>query len=83
MYIDRPKSPEELYKLFVKGMPLKPIEEGFGCGIRRKGWNISIYRVDAYNRESIQIEFYAAISAYYPDWTLKAYKHVDTETKNT
>ena len=80
MYISKPNTPEELYQFFIKGMPLKPINLNYGFDFRRKGWNLYTYRVDAYNKEFIQLEFYTAISAYYPDWILEAFKHVDIKT---
>ena len=80
MYISKPETPEELYQFFIKGIPLKPIEQGFGYKFRRKGWNISIYRVKTYNKEMIQLKFLTTISAYHPDWTLKAFKYANTET---
>lgn len=80
MYINKPKTSEELYKFFIKGMPLKPIKQSFGYRTRRKGWNISVYRVNTDNKKLIQLKFYTAINAYCPDWILETFKHVDTET---
>lgn len=80
MYISKPKTPEELYKFFTKGISLKPIKHNYGYTLRRKGWNIYTYRVDAYNKEYIQLELYTAISTYYPDWILEAFKHVNIKT---
>ena len=77
MYISKPKTPEELYQFFIKGIPLKPIEQGFGYKYRRKGWNISIYRVNTPNKELIQLKFLTAISAYHPDWILESHKYDD------
>lgn len=75
MYIEKPKVPEELYQFFIKGIPLKPIEQGFGYKYRRKGWNISIYRVNTPNKELIQLKFLTAINEYHPDWILESHKY--------
>lgn len=83
MYISKPETPEELYKFFVKGIPLKRTKwfSHYRNNFRRKGWNIYTnfikYRE---GNEAIRLQFYSAIDAYRPDWILEPRKYVDTET---
>lgn len=76
MYISKPKSPEELYQFFVKGMPLKPVTKPYYHVFKRKGWNVLISQILNGNI----LKFKTLMSAYYPDWELKVYKYADTET---
>ena len=80
MYISKPESPEELYPFFVKGIPLTPRKwfSHYRNNFRRKGWNISKYHINNCNKEYIQLKFYTVMSAYYPDWRLEVFKHVNT-----
>lgn len=74
MYREKPQSPEELYKFFVKGMPLRPIETDYHA-FRRKGWNIYINTTGMTSIPIIDIAFYTLNKAYYPDWKLRVYKY--------
>lgn len=84
MYINKPQSPEELYKFFIKGMPLKPTRQGYRYDFWRKGWNVYTHFIQYKDgNEATRIEFYSAISAYHPDWILGPLKYVDTQTKDS
>lgn len=81
MYISKPETPEELYKFFVKGIPLKRTRRGYRYDFKRKGWNVYTHFIRFKdNNEAIRLEFYSAMSAYRPDWILRPFKYVDTET---
>lgn len=81
MYISKPETPEELYKFFVKGIPLKRTRRGYRYDFKRKGWNVYTHFIRFKgNNEAIRIQFYSAINAYRPDWILEPRKYVDTET---
>ena len=79
MYISKPSTPEELYQFFIKGMPLKPISTHYHHVFKRKGWNTYVL-IAGKDGESIRLDFYTGINSYHPDWILKAFKYVDTET---
>ena len=80
MYISKPNSPEELYKFFIQGMPLKPINTNFHHVFKRKGWNVyANFITGKGNVEGIRLEFYTVIKSYYPDWKLRAFMYADTQ----
>lgn len=81
MYISKPETPEELYKFFVKGIPLKRTRRGYRYDFKRKDWNVYTHFIKFQDtNEAIRLQFYSAINAYRPDWKLEPRKYVDTET---
>ena len=80
MYISKPKTLEELYQFFIKGIPLKPINTPYLHVFKRKGWNVYANHITNLSGGGIRLDFYTVCSAYYPDWKLKAFEYVDTET---
>ena len=74
MYLEKPKSSEELYNFFVKGMPLRPIKTYYHA-FRRKGWNTYISSTGTINIPIIELSFYTLNKAYYPDWKLVVFKY--------
>lgn len=75
----KPSNPEELYKFFLTGIPLKPIGNPFRFDYRRKGWNVYTNFLEGDCR-GIVLKFYSYNASYRPDWKLKEYEY--TETKN-
>lgn len=81
MWKPKPTKPEDLYKLFTYGMPLKPTRYGYYRTYLRKGWNVYTEIIKPKSNEITILQFYSLASAYYPDWKLEAYKYVDVKTK--
>lgn len=76
MYISKPKTDEELYALFVKGLPYKPIYSPYSHDYRRKGWNVTVDGWETNLNAAKVIKFYTLAKAYYPDWELKIIKYL-------
>ena len=81
MYINKPETPEELYKFFTYGMPLDYTDIQYvnycNC-MRKKGWNVLITA----DRDDIWLEV-----AYYINWNrletwrLETYKYADIHVR--
>ena len=81
MLIPKPTKPEDLYKFFIRGMPLKPADYDFRPNFRRRGWNIYTYGIQHDDgNHAIRLEFYSVMKKYYPDWVLGIFKYVNTKT---
>lgn len=74
MLIPRPKTPEELYRFFIKGLPREPVNFTEYMSIfRRRGWNIlTDGRRDDW---LIPITYYSNWKHDKPDWVLSALKY--------
>ena len=81
MYINKPETPEELYKFFTYGMPLDYTDIQYvnycNC-MRKKGWNVLITA----DRDDIWLEI-----TYYTNWNrsetwrLETYKYADIRVR--
>ena len=78
MYISKPKTDEELYPLFTKGLPLKPIYSPYSNIYKRKGWNVIVHGWETNLNAAKIIKFYTLATAYHPDWELKILKYLHT-----
>lgn len=75
MYINKPKTDEELYSLFIKGLPYKPIYSPL-YPYKRKGWHIIIEGWETNMNAAKIIKYYTLAKAYSPDWRLKIIKYL-------
>ena len=81
MYINKPETPEELYKFFAYGMPLEYTDTYYvncrNC-MRKRGWNVLVTS----DRDNIWLEV-----AYYVNWNrsetwrLETYKYADIRVR--
>ena len=81
MYINKPETPEKLYKFFAYGMPLDYTNTQYmhysNC-IRKRGWNI----LTSADKDNIWLEV-----TYYPNWSqsetwrLEVYKYADCRVR--
>ena len=76
MYVSKPKIDDELYPLFTKGLPYKPIYSPYLHDYRRKGWNLIIDGWETPINAAKIIKFYTLAKAYYPDWELRIIKYL-------
>lgn len=74
MSIPKPKTIDELYLFFIKGLPREPTDIAlYMTIIRRKGWNI----LTDYDRDSwvLPVTYYSNWKWNKPEWILSIYKY--------